>query len=110
MLATYYLNFGGIRTHVGPSNRQIRREEEKNGRNDHICDPDLPLLASTRDIIGTQRTRLAVHPTNPDSLNGRDSGSIVRPRIQLIAMGIPYETPRATTDADMMALKALQVG
>jgi hypothetical protein len=27
--------------------------------------------------------------------------------MQLMAIGMPYETPRATTDAEMMALKAL---
>jgi hypothetical protein len=54
-----------------------------------------------------RRTRFAIHPRGPGSLNGRDLGSIFLPRKQLIAIGIPYETPSATTDAEMMALKAL---
>ena len=40
-------------------------------------------------------------------MNDLDSGSIFLPRIQLMAIGMPYETPRATTDAEMMALNAL---
>jgi hypothetical protein len=41
------------------------------------------------------------------SLNGLEAGSIFLPRKQLIAMGMPYETPSATTDAEIMALNAL---
>ena len=46
-------------------------------------------------------------PTAQESLNARVSGSILRPRRQLIAGGIAYVTPRATTLAAVMALKAL---
>lgn len=53
------------------------------------------------------RTRFAVQPIKPFNLKGLDSGSILRPRIQLMAMGIPYDTPRATTEAEIMALNAL---
>lgn len=52
-------------------------------------------------------TKFAVQPINPPSLNGLESGSIFRPRRQLIAIGMPYETPRATTEAEIIALKAL---
>jgi hypothetical protein len=52
-------------------------------------------------------TRLAVHPITPPSLNGLESGNIFRARIQFIAIGIPYETPSATTEAEMIALNAL---
>src|SRR6266498_1565023 len=54
-----------------------------------------------------RRTILHTHPQIPGSLNARSSGNIFRPRRQLIAGGIAYETPSATTEAEMMALKAL---
>lgn len=52
-------------------------------------------------------TRLAIHPSGPGSTNGRGP-SILRPRKQLMAIGIPYDKPRATTEAERMALKALE--
>lgn len=51
--------------------------------------------------------RLQVHPSQLGRMKGRDAGNIFRPRRQLIAGGMPYVTPRATTDAETMALKAL---
>jgi hypothetical protein len=53
------------------------------------------------------QTRFAIHPSGPGRTNGL-SGSILRPRRQLMAIGMPYETPSATTDAEIIALKALE--
>ena len=52
-------------------------------------------------------TRLQNQPRGPGRTNGL-GGNILRPRRQLIAGGMAYETPRATTDAEMIALKALR--
>lgn len=52
-------------------------------------------------------TRLAVHANHSGNLKDLEAGSILLPRIQLIAIGIPYETPRATTEAEIIALNAL---
>ncbi|KAL9578761.1 MAG: hypothetical protein Q9212_005512 [Teloschistes hypoglaucus] len=44
-------------------------------------------------------------------MTGKTKGlgpNIFRPRRQLIAIGIAYETPKATTEAEMIALKALE--
>lgn len=54
----------------------------------------------------SRRTRLQHQPNGPGRLKGL-GGSILRPRRQLMAGGIEYEMPRATTEAEMMALKAL---
>ena len=51
---------------------------------------------------------MQIQPSQFGSLNARVSGSIFRPRIMLIAGGIAYETPSATTDAETMALNALE--
>jgi len=53
-------------------------------------------------------TMSAVHPSQPGSRHLR-SGSVLRPRRQLTAMGMAYERSSATTDPAMMALKALRV-
>lgn len=52
-------------------------------------------------------TKLVVQPSQLGILKGRFSGSILRPRRQLMAGGMAYVTPSATTDADTMALYAL---
>lgn len=52
-------------------------------------------------------TRLAIHPTDFGNTNGL-GGRVLLPRKQLIAGGIAYETPSATTEADVIALKALR--
>jgi hypothetical protein len=49
---------------------------------------------------------LIVHPNHGVRENER-SGSIFLPRAQLTAIGIPYERSSNTTDAETMALKAL---
>lgn len=49
---------------------------------------------------------LTVQPRNSGRTNER-SGSILLPRQQLTAIGIPYEIPSSTTDAETIALKAL---
>lgn len=48
----------------------------------------------------------AVHPSQLGSFHFR-SGRAFRPCRQFTAIGIAYDRSRATTDADMMALKAL---
>ena len=55
---------------------------------------------------GKGPTRLQNHPKGPGNTKGL-GGSILRPRRQLIAGGMAYETPRATTEAEIIALKAL---
>jgi hypothetical protein len=52
-------------------------------------------------------TRLKVQPTMLGRTKER-SGSILRPRRQLTTIGIPYERSRSTTDAETIALKALE--
>ena len=54
-----------------------------------------------------QLTRLQNHPNGPGSTKAR-GGNIFLPLRQLMAGGMAYETPRATTEAEMMALKALR--
>lgn len=49
---------------------------------------------------------LRVQPRISGRTNER-SGSILLPRQQFTAIGIPYEIPSNTTDADTIALKAL---
>lgn len=49
---------------------------------------------------------LMVQPTISGRTNER-SGSIFLPRQQFTAIGIPYERPSNTTDAETIALKAL---
>jgi hypothetical protein len=71
-------------------------------RSNSSCQVTLP----TKEI---QHTRFAVQPRSTGSLNDRDSGSMFLPRMQLMAIGMPYETPRATTEADMIALNALEL-
>jgi hypothetical protein len=45
-------------------------------------------------------------PSAEGSLKGRSSGRHVLPRAQLIAIGMPYDRPKATTDAAVIALNA----
>ncbi|KAL9611114.1 MAG: hypothetical protein Q9167_004218 [Letrouitia subvulpina] len=52
-------------------------------------------------------TKLAAHPTEFGNTNGL-GGRVLLPRKQLMVGGMAYETPSATTEADVMALKALQ--
>lgn len=52
-------------------------------------------------------TKFVAQPNQLGILKGRFSGSILRPRRQLMAGGMAYVTPSATTDADTMALYAL---
>jgi len=52
-------------------------------------------------------TMLHVQPSQSGSLNARFSGSILRPLRILMAGGMPYETPSATTEAAIIALNAL---
>lgn len=51
--------------------------------------------------------RLTVQPSHSGRTNVRVGGSCFRPRRQLIVMGMPYDTPSATTDALTIALNAL---
>lgn len=53
-----------------------------------------------------EHTRFATQPIAIGSLKGR-SPSILRPRRQFIKIGMAYEIPRATTEAERMALNAL---
>jgi hypothetical protein len=50
---------------------------------------------------------LQIQPIGPGSTKYRVSGSIFLPLRQLMAGGVAYVIPRATTDAETMALKAL---
>jgi hypothetical protein len=105
--SSYYQKTHSL-THVRTSCWQIRREQKKHCRDNHICQTDLlPGLKPVSLWNLNEHTRLAVQPTILDTLKGRVSGSIFRPRIQFIAIGMPYETPNATTEAEMIALKAL---
>lgn len=49
---------------------------------------------------------LIIQPNAEGSLNGRSSGRHFRPRRQLIATGMPYDKPSATTEAAVIALNA----
>jgi hypothetical protein len=49
---------------------------------------------------------LRVQPRISGRTNER-SGNILLPRQQFTAIGIPYEIPSSTTDAETIALKAL---
>ena len=50
---------------------------------------------------------MQIHPIGPGSTKYLVSGSIFLPLRQLIAGGVAYVIPRATTDAETMALNAL---
>lgn len=52
-------------------------------------------------------TRLHVHPSHSGSTKALLGGSMLRPRMQLIAGVTAYDTVREMTAADSMALKAL---
>lgn len=49
---------------------------------------------------------LAIHPRGPGSTNDL-AGNFVLPCKQFMVGGIAYDTPKATTEAEMIALKAL---
>lgn len=49
-------------------------------------------------------TKLHVQPNQEGRTKGRDSGSIFLPRRQFIDGGMAYVIPRATTEAEMIAL------
>ena len=55
----------------------------------------------------SQLTKFKNQPTGSGSLKDRFLGSILRPRRTLMAGGIAYVSPSATTDADVMALNVL---
>jgi hypothetical protein len=57
-------------------------------------------------VVYARPTKFAIQPSQFGNANAL-GGSIFRPRQTLIAMGIAYDTPRATTEAEISALKAL---
>lgn len=57
-------------------------------------------------MILAGRTMLAIQPKVFGRTNER-SGSIVRPRMQFTAIGIPYAISSITTDDEIIALNAL---
>lgn len=57
-------------------------------------------------VVYASPTKFAIQPSQFGIANAL-GGSIFRPRKTLIAMGIAYDTPRATTEAEISALKAL---
>lgn len=56
---------------------------------------------------GSQLTIFKIHPSAPLSLKVLSAGRARRPRSMLMAGGIAYETPSATTEAEVMALNVL---
>ncbi len=101
---------GGLHTHIATTDGKARWEEEEDGCHDYICDTELlqrcQRSAWAFKVNVFRQTKLQNQPSGPGRLNGL-RGSILRPRRQFMAGGIAYEMPRATTDAEMMALKAL---
>lgn len=58
-------------------------------------------------LTHSRLTKFAVQPNQPGNLKGLVSGNIFLPLIQLMVGGMAYVTPKATTLADTIALKAL---
>ncbi|KAK2614099.1 hypothetical protein N8I77_000955 [Diaporthe amygdali] len=102
--------------HVCPGNWLLRRENKEDSRQERPSDTDLgrllvrvPLMTSgpgPRNMDAL--TRLVNQPSHSGILKARVSGNILRPRMTLIAGGMAYVTPRATTLAAVIALKALE--